>query len=198
MELVAMLGKESRGKMDGVSNKLGIFFARFGSPNFYTFLTLVTGFAAAYAVYQGMFALGIALVLLSGFFDLLDGAVARAIQGATKWGAMADSVTDKVTEIAIYLALAVYSSVLYLGATLAITSFMLSSYISKHAGAIGAKQGGGLIERKERIFLIFVGLALMYVDATYMSYILYIITAASLFTAVQRLNRTRKFFKSKA
>jgi phosphatidylglycerophosphate synthase len=192
-----MLGKESRLKMEKISSRLGIAFAKFGSPNFYTFLTLVSGFAAAYVIYQGMFALGIVLVLLSGFFDLLDGAVARAIKGTTKWGAMADSVTDKATEIAIYLALAFYSTTLYLGATLAITTFMLSSYISKHAGALGAKQGGGLIERKERIFLIFVGLALMYVDVTYMAYILYLITAASLLTAIQRLNRTRKFLEAK-
>jgi len=191
-----MLGKEARGKMEHFSNKLGIFFARFGSPNFYTFLTLLAGFAAAYAVFSGRFILGISLVLLSGFFDLLDGAVARAIQGTTKWGAMADSVTDKVTEIAIYFALAFYSTALYLGATLAITTFMLSSYISKHAGALGAKQGGGLLERKERIFLIIVGLIAIYFDVIYMAYILYVIAVASTLTALQRLNRTRKALRA--
>jgi len=187
-----MLGKESRGKIERFSNRLGIFFAKFGTPNFYTLLTLLTGFAAAYAIFLGEFILGIALVLLSGFFDLLDGAVARAIKGTTKWGAMADSVTDKVTEIALYLALALYSSVLSLGAMLAIAAFMLSSYISKHAGALGIKQGGGLIERKERIFLIFVGLALVYINVGYMAYVLYIIAALSALTALQRLYRSRK------
>jgi phosphatidylglycerophosphate synthase len=191
-----MLGSEARKKMDNFSNKLGIVFSRFGSPNFYTFLTLLTGFAAAYVIYQGEFIFGIALILVSGFFDLLDGAVARAIKGTTKWGAMADSVTDKVTEIAIYFALALYSSTLFLGSMLAITAFMLSSYISKHAGALGAKQGGGLIERKERIFLIFVGLVLIYIDIKYMRYILYIIAGLSALTALQRLNRSRKAFKA--
>lgn len=191
-----MLGQESRKKMDHFSSKLGIFFAKFGTPNFYTFLTLLAGFAAAYAVFSGEFILGIALVLLSGFFDLLDGAVARAIKGTTKWGAMADSVTDKVTEIALYLALALYSSALSLGAMLAIATFMLSSYISKHAGALGVKQGGGLIERKERIFLIFVGLALIYINVEYMAYVLYLIAALSVLTALQRLYRTRKLLKA--
>ena len=191
-----MLGSESRKKMDNFSSKLGIFFGKFGSPNFYTFLTLLTGFAAAYVIYTGQFVFGIALILVSGFFDLLDGAVARAIKGTTKWGAMADSVTDKVTEIAIYFALALYSSTLFLGSMLAITAFMLSSYISKHAGALGAKQGGGLIERKERIFLIFVGLAFVYIDVKYAEYVLYIIAALSAITALQRLNRSRKAFKA--
>jgi len=191
-----MLGSEARKKMDNFSSKLGIFFGKFGSPNFYTFLTLLTGFAAAYVIYQGEFIFGIALILVSGFFDLLDGAVARAIKGTTKWGAMADSVTDKVTEIAIYFALTLYSSTLFLGSMLAITAFMLSSYISKHAGALGAKQGGGLIERKERIFLIFAGLVFVYIDVKYMEYILYIIAALSAITALQRLNRSRKAFKA--
>ncbi len=191
-----MLGSEARKKIDRIENRLGLAFSRFGSPNSYTFLTLLSGFAAAYVIYLGMFIWGIALILLSGFFDLLDGAVARAIKGVTKWGAMADSVTDKVTEIAIYFALALYSSSLFLGSMLAITAFMLSGYVSKHAGALGAKQGGGLIERKERVFLLIVGLVLLYFDISYMAYILYIIAALSAVTVLQRLNRSRKAFSS--
>lgn len=190
-----MMKDTSRAFIKPLSEKLGRFFSLFGGPNFYSYLTLLTGFIAAYFILIGSFILGIAFILLSGFMDLLDGAVARATNKVTKWGAMLDSVIDKITEISIYFALAFYSTSLYLGATLAIASFMLSSYISKHAGAIGAKQGGGLLERKERIFLLIVGLLVIPINIEWMAYILYMITFFSSITALQRLNRTRKALK---
>lgn len=191
-----MFKDSAREMLGGVSHKLGITFSRFGDPNFYTILTLLAGFGAAYAIFLGKFILGIGLIMLSGFFDWVDGSVARAIQGTTKWGAMADSVTDKVTEIAIYFALGLYSSELFLGAMLAISAFMLSSYISKHAGALGARHDGGLLERKERIFIICVGLVAIYSGTQYMAFALYAIAALSAVTAVQRLNRSWKEFKA--
>lgn len=187
-----MLGEKARAKIQFVSSQLGVFFGKLAPPNFYTVLTLVSGLLAAYFIWVGSFLAGIVLLLLSGFFDLLDGAVARAAHRTTKWGAMLDSVTDKITELAIYGALAFYSAEFVVGAILASNAFMLSSYVSKHAGAIGAKSGGGLLERKERLFLLVIGFLAIPYGTIYMEYILYIIAFFSLVTAAQRLWRTKK------
>jgi phosphatidylglycerophosphate synthase len=189
-----MLGDKSRQSLKPIVFKIGKFFG-FAPPNFYTFLTLVTGFITAYLILINQPYLAIVFILLSGFMDLVDGAVAKATDRITKFGAMFDSVTDKITEIAVYFGLAFFSAQFYLGATLAITTFMLSSYISKHAGVLGQKSGGGLLERKERIILLVIGLALLPFGTIYMEWILYLIALLSTLTAIQRLERTRRGLK---
>jgi phosphatidylglycerophosphate synthase len=144
--------------------------------------------AAAYEVSLGMFYIAIVLLLLSGVMDFLDGSIARACKKETKFGGLFDSTVDKTSEIAIYIALGLYNSSLLLPSALAISFFMLSSYISKHAKASGGKGGGGIIERKERMFLLVLGM--MFVD--YMDYVLYFIAFFSFITCLQRFYRNYK------
>jgi CDP-diacylglycerol--glycerol-3-phosphate 3-phosphatidyltransferase len=189
-----MMEEKSRSKVKKIADRAGVKLGRIGfTPNSLTFLTLISGILAAYAIYAGYFLYGVILILLSGVFDFLDGSVARAVNKVTRFGAMLDSVVDKVTELAIYFAIALYDPVLFLPASLAMSMFMLSSYVSKHAVSIGAKGGGGFLQRKERIFLMIVGLAFF----GYMRYILYLIAMFSIFTAVQRLWRTGKILRWK-
>lgn len=187
-----MFGREIRGKLKELTKLLGKFFG-FCSPNTYTILALIVGILAAYFIYIGQFLIATIGILVSGFLDYIDGAVAKTMRKETKFGAMLDSVVDKITEIAIYFSLAFYSINYYFGSFFAASSFMLSSYISKHAGAIGAKMGEGLMERKERYILILIGLICLSFEIDIMAYILYTIGLLSLFTALQRMERTRRF-----
>ena len=176
----------------GISNKIGEILGKTGlSPNFFTFLVLVFGFIAAYFIYLGSFKWAIVFILISGLMDFVDGAVAKINKKETKFGALADSTADKTSEIVFYVALGLYNPELWLGASLAIAFFMLSSYISKHAKAIGGKGGGGIMERKERLILIILGLLFI----SYMPYILYIITFFSLITCLQRFFRNYKILQ---
>ncbi|MBI3190488.1 CDP-alcohol phosphatidyltransferase family protein [archaeon] len=189
-----MMEEKSRSKVKKIADRVGSKLGRIGfTPNSLTFLTLISGILAAYAIYTGHFLYGIILILLSGVFDFFDGSVARAMNRTTKIGAMLDSVVDKITELSIYFGIALYNPVLFFPASLAMVMFMLSSYISKHAGAIGAKSGGGFMQRKERILLLIIGM--IFFD--YMSYMLYVIAMFSIFTAIQRLWRTGKILRWK-
>jgi|SRR3989339_515970 len=186
-----MLDEKSRGKTQKISYMAGIALGKTGlSPNIISLFVLITGLAAAYFIYIGSFAISIVLILFSGIFDFLDGAVAKATGKVTKFGAMLDSIIDKTTEIAVYLAIALLSPPLFLPASLAIAAFMVSSYISKHAAAIGVvkKKVHGTLERKERIVLIIIALVFF----AYASYILYLIAILSAVTALQRIWITGK------
>ena len=88
--------------------KIGKGFASTGlSANFWTFVGLA--FALVSAVVYGMgieygLILGGVLLLVSGFFDMVDGQVARATGKTSKKGEYLDSMFDKISEVAIFLA----------------------------------------------------------------------------------------------
>jgi len=187
-----MFTENLRKIFEGISNKIGKVLGKTGlSPNFFTFLILVFGFIAAYFIYLGFFKLAIFFILISGLFDFIDGAVAKVNKKETKFGALFDSVSDKTSEISWYLALGLFNLQLWLGVSLVISTFMLSSYISKHAKAIGGKSGGGIMERKERLTLIILGLFFI----NYISYILYIIAFFSFITCLQRFFRNYRILQ---
>ena len=90
--------------------KLGGSFASTGlSPNFWTSVGL--GFAFLAAITYGMntyhlqysVIIGGVLLLVSGFFDIVDGQVARFTKKTSKKGGFLDSVFDKIAEVAIFL-----------------------------------------------------------------------------------------------
>ncbi len=188
-----MLTENLRERFKRVSNKIGEILGKTGlSPNFFTFLILVFGFIGAYFIYLGFFKLAILFVLISGLMDFIDGAVAKANKKETKFGALFDSVADKTSELSWYLAFGLFNPQLWLGSFLASSTFMLSSYISKHAKAVGGKGGGGLMERKERLILIILGLIFI----KYISYFLYTIAFFSFITCLQRFFRNYKILQS--
>ncbi|MDD4662060.1 MAG: CDP-alcohol phosphatidyltransferase family protein [Candidatus Pacebacteria bacterium] len=190
-----MLTTEIRNFFSGFTTSVGKTLGKMGvSANFVTFLVLVFGFIAAYFIYSNNFPLAILFVILSGIMDGFDGAVAKANHKETKFGALFDSVTDKVTEISWYIALGFFNPALWGPATLALTFFMLSSYISKHAKSIGGESGGGIIERKERLILIILGL----IFSNLMIYILYIIAFFSFITSLQRFYKNYKILKKES
>lgn len=184
-----MLTDELRSSSSNLTNSIGKALGGIGvSANMVTFLVLVSGFTAAYYMYLGLFNSAIVLVLISGLLDGIDGAVAKANKTETKFGALFDSVTDKITEISWYVALGFLNPQFWAPASMAIGFFMLSSYISKHSKAVGGKSGGGIMERKERLVLIILGL--IYVN--WMIYILYAIAFFSLITCLQRFYKNYK------
>lgn len=187
-----MFTDQFRSFSSGTTTAIGKTLGKTGlSPNFFTFLVLVFGFIAAYFIYLNSLRWAILFILLSGLFDGIDGAVAKANNKETKFGAFFDSVTDKITEISWYIALGFISPLFWPPATMAIAFFMLSSYISKHAKAVGGKSGGGIMERKERLILIIIGLLII----KWMVYILYLISFFSLLTCFQRFFKNYKILK---
>lgn len=162
-------------------------------PNTLTFIELATSIGVAYAIVIGYFLLGGVLVLVSGLFDLLDGALARFTKQSTKFGAILDSTIDRLSEAAIFCGLLVW----YLpkeGATLeivlifaALIGSFLVSYIRARAEGLGLECRIGLFTRAERVIVLAVGLL---VNQVFIA--LWVLVVFVYITVAQRLLYLRK------
>jgi len=139
--------------------KIGKGFAETGLPPiFWTGVGLA--FAFICAIIYGLnieFALiiGGILLLVSGFFDVVDGQVARVTKKTSKSGAFLDSVFDKIAEVAIFLGILVGGFAEPYLVLLAITLSLLVSYTRSRAESLGIQlQGVGIGERAERLLVI--------------------------------------------
>jgi CDP-diacylglycerol--glycerol-3-phosphate 3-phosphatidyltransferase len=161
------------------------------TPNALSWSGFVLALGAAALVITGYpLAAGI-VVLVAGFFDILDGALARLIKRVTPFGAVLDATLDRLSEGVILLAImAVYAiqpsltGVLVVGAAL-ITS-QLVSYIRARAEAQGLECKVGIFTRAERVIILALGLLLSYFTPALLV-ALAIIVVFSLVTIVQRV-----------
>jgi len=176
--------------------KIGTLFASTGlSANFWTAVGLVFAFASAvvYALhFEYSFVIGGILLLISGFFDIVDGQVARVTGKTSKKGAFLDSVFDKIAEVAIFLGILIggYGVDGYL-VLLAITLSLLVSYTRARAESLGVQlQGIGIGERAERLLVIaIIGIA------GFLNYAVIIVIIIAGITFIQRIIATARSIK---
>ena len=133
------------------------------SPNALTLTGLTVTGVSAYLIGEAHLLAG-GLVLLGGSaMDMLDGAVARLGNKATRFGAFLDSITDRLGEAAALFGLLVFyvRQDHELGAYLAfgavVMSFMVS-YLRARAEGLGVPGDVGLMGRPERIVVLVAGL----------------------------------------
>ncbi|MDE1762679.1 MAG: CDP-alcohol phosphatidyltransferase family protein [Thaumarchaeota archaeon] len=176
-----------RERLTHILQNMGKAFASTGlSANFWTAVGL--GFAFASAIVYGIhlqysFVIGGILLLISGFFDIVDGQVARATGKTSKKGAFLDSVFDKIAEVAIFLGILIgHYSEGYL-VLLAITLSLLVSYTRARAESLGVQlQGVGIGERAERLLVIaIIGMA------GFLNYAVIIVIVIAGITLIQRI-----------
>jgi len=134
------------------------------TPNALTFINLALNIVAAYVIATGHFLLGGVLVLVAGLFDLLDGALARFTKQTTRFGAILDSVADRISEAAILCGLLIWyipqeeaSLEIVLIFVVLIGSFLVS-YIRARAEGLGLQCQVGLFTRAERVIVLAIGL----------------------------------------
>ena len=175
--------------------KMGRGFAATGlSPNFWTFVGL--GFALVAAVIYGMgvefgLIIGGVLLLVSGFFDMVDGQVARVTGKSSKKGEYLDSMFDKISEVAIFLGILIGRYAEPYIVLLAITLSLLVSYARAKSDLINIKlQGIGIGERAERLLVIaIIGII------GFMEYAVLIVVVIAGITLIQRMIFTTKNIK---
>ncbi|MBJ8345247.1 phosphatidylinositol phosphate synthase [Antrihabitans sp. YC2-6] len=106
---------------------------------------------------------GAMVIWLFVMFDMLDGAMARARGGGTKFGAVLDATCDRVADGAIFAGLtwwAVYhegSRELLIATLICLVTSQVISYAKARAEASGLSADGGLIERPDRLVIVLVG-----------------------------------------
>jgi CDP-diacylglycerol--glycerol-3-phosphate 3-phosphatidyltransferase len=173
------------------------------TPNALTWFGLLLSIGAAVLIGTGHIFAGGFVVLVGGFFDMLDGALARLTNSTSQFGAILDSTLDRLSEAVILLAILVayargqvepaVAGVVVAG--LAWLGSLLVSYIRARAEALGIECEVGLFTRAERVVILVLGLLLSQFDSALMI-ALAVIAALSLITAGQRLiyvwQKTRK------
>jgi archaetidylinositol phosphate synthase len=157
-----------RGLLEPTLTRIGQRFASTGlSANSWTGLSLALSVLAALAYSSNEFlnlsstpwnlaaVVGGILLLLSGFFDIVDGSVARVTRQISKKGAFLDSVFDKVAEVAIFGGIAFGQLADSSWCLIALGMSLLVSYTRARAESLGGKlKGVGIGERAERLLII--------------------------------------------
>lgn len=167
-------------------------------PNLLTTLGFVVTIAAALAFDQNMVRSAGFLVLLGGFFDIIDGRVARLSDLGSKFGAFYDATLDRISEIVVYMGiLSLYNDyrgeladvgMIYL-VMAAMAGSLMVSYTRARAEVMGLDCRVGLMPRAERVVLI--GLASLIFgqawDGIVLKIVIGILAVLTNVTAVQRI-----------
>lgn len=167
--------------------------------------TVVTVVAAVTLFPSDHLFVGTLVIWLFVMFDMLDGAMARARGGGTKYGAVLDATCDRVADGAIFAGLSWWAIFhendrpLLVAMLVCLVTSQVISYAKARAEASGLTADGGLIERPDRLVIVlvgsgFTGLGQM-LDLDWMQFALpvatYILAAASIVTVFQRVLAVR-------
>jgi len=96
-----------------------------------------------------------ALILLGGFFDVIDGEVARRTGRSSVRGDLLDHVLDRYADVVVVLGIAISGYADPILALLALVSLLLTSYMGTQAQALGqGRLYGGLLSRADRLVVL--------------------------------------------
>jgi archaetidylinositol phosphate synthase len=133
------------------------------SANFWTGVGLAISIAAGIVYASHVFGLnqdyavviGGVLLLIAGFFDIVDGSVARVTKQMSKKGAFFDSSFDKISEVVIFAGIAFGGIADALWCLVALGVSILVSYTRARAESLGVElKGIGIGERAERMLIL--------------------------------------------
>ncbi len=142
-----------------------VFFNRPVTPNALTIGGLCLSLAVFYLIARGRLLAAAVILLLSGFCDLLDGAVARNKNMVTRFGGFLDSVLDRYSDLLVMFGLSIFflraSSPFFSMTTFfAAVGVAIIPYARARAEAASIRCDNGLLERSERVILLLIGLIL--------------------------------------
>ncbi len=172
------------------------FLARLGlSPNGVTLIGLVVAGGAAYLLSAGHLWAGGIVLLFAGIFDLFDGALARMTNRVSSFGALLDSVVDRVSEAIILLGLLIYYTRLdsmegIILVYLALAGSIMVSYLRARSEGLGIDCKVGIMTRPERVAALGIGLIAGHWWNPLVLIVLGAIAGLTIFTSIQRLFHT--------
>lgn len=131
------------------------------TPNQLTFIGLLVNCAVAWLIAAGQlnyFMIGI-LIWAAGFFDALDGSVARLTGRVTVFGDFFDSVLDRYSDSVIYLGILIYflkfgKADCVILAAVAIVGSLTISYVRAKAESLDQECEIGLLPRTVRVIVL--------------------------------------------
>lgn len=164
------------------------------NPNALTVMGLVVNTYAAFlfgyanvANQRRMFFYAGLVIIGSGFFDLVDGRVARASNQVTSFGGFFDSIVDRYSDASLFFGLLVFYSrgnrFFYVVLTaLTMISAIMVSYARARAESLIGTCRVGFMERPERLVLLIIGAVF-----NLMAPVLWVIAVLSTITVIHRV-----------
>jgi CDP-diacylglycerol--glycerol-3-phosphate 3-phosphatidyltransferase len=196
-----MLNIFARASVSRVTDPIGAVLVRLGlTPNGMTLIGTAGAIGGALWLFPtGHLLAGTFVVWGAVMLDLLDGAMARAQGGGTKFGGVLDSTCDRLADGALMAAIAWYAfevagrSHLGAAALICLVLGQVISYIKARAEASGLSANVGLVERAERLIIALVGTGLQGFGVPYaVDVALWLLVVGSVITVVQRLVAVRR------
>ena len=157
------------------------------TPNMFTFFALAVNSWAAVLFATGRFRQAAAVLFFAGFLDMADGQVARRVGRVTAFGAFLDSTLDRYSDLALYMGLVVYYTLIgrpfYMAlAAVAMASSFMVSYSRARAESLIPTCKVGFMERPERLVLLILGGIFQR-----MAPVLWVIASVSTLTVIHRV-----------
>ncbi len=157
------------------------------TPNLLTLVSFAAVAGVGGVIALGHFRLAGVLLLLTAWFDAVDGTLARMSGRVSPFGAFLDATLDRYAEIFLYLGLLVYYTryfdtyAIYL-IYFTIVGSLLISYTRAKAESVGIPVREGFLTRFERMAILVLGLLF---DRT--EFALWLLAPLTHITAVQRM-----------
>jgi phosphatidylglycerophosphate synthase len=176
---------------------LGRICLRIGlTPDMLTLISLCLGGAAAYAIAQGAFVIGVLLILLMTLADMLDGATARAGNMSSPAGMLFDHVVDRYAEFFILFGIMLSGAASPGWSMFALFGMVMASYVRARAEASGKVESCdvGFVGRPEKITGLIVGMLLQrfFPQIRIVQWAVVAVGVLSHITALQRLLYARR------
>jgi len=167
------LAKSTRGGIAPVARRLHALGV---SANLITLIGFLITVAGAVLLAAGQPGAALLVLLVGTLSDTLDGQIARAAGGGTRFGAFLDSTLDRLSDAALAIAAVQLGAsmfdrfdpffatigtadVLFWGGLLLLVGSFLVSYIRAKAESLGAGASVGLAPREARIAIYLLGVA---------------------------------------
>jgi len=197
-----MIKSRFESQIQQVTVKLGLIASKIGlSPNTWTLMALVPAVLGFSALLWGSLDWGLIMFILAGLIDAVDGAVARVTGATSARGAFLDGVVDRYTEFLLYLGLYMYlitypTPVIPLASWMMLLVFgaLMPSFITAYADhrklvteSEDLKAMGGLMERAERLGLLYIGMFLGLINSAWLFGFIALTVVLTNLTAIQRI-----------
>lgn len=159
------------------------------SPNAVTMAGVLVSFLVPYALLREQWIVAALWLFASGFFDVLDGSMARNEKKGTAFGAFWDSTLDRLGEAVVFGGLILYydrhqdENGMLLAFGVLVLSFLVS-YTRARAEGLGIDCEVGVLPRPGRILLLIAGLLFQQ-----LTLVLWVVGVLSLVTVGQRIQR---------
>ncbi|MBI5158181.1 MAG: CDP-alcohol phosphatidyltransferase family protein [Acidimicrobiia bacterium] len=191
-----MLDVRARQKMSRVVDPVARLIARTGAtPTMVTITGLTLSIAGSVLIAGGRLAVGAVILGVGAALDILDGVLARVTGTESTRGALLDSFTDRVGEVAMWTGLAFYlggraEAALVTLSIVAVCGSLLTPYLRAKAEALGIEGKGGLMGRAERLLVFGLGVGLEGVGLPTLEAAVWIVAVGAWVTVIQRFVRT--------